>query len=172
MGCNTSQEQKSAVADSNGDIDTNNDTSKTARNSAKSDKSAKSAKSEKLTNGHDSKSNADKDEGKSMIVWILFYFCGCQLVLISACDSHVKYDSFRVHSVWIVLMYMIECLIDCSECAKTWSLTPFSWPNVSCIKNLDSIFSQLFEIKHLNGFYQKDIATLATISFTTFIIWP
>lgn len=71
MGCNTSQEQKSAVADSNGDIDANNDTSKAARNSAKSDKSAKSAKSDKLTNGHDSKSTADKDEGKS-VMWPFF----------------------------------------------------------------------------------------------------
>lgn len=56
MGCNTSQEQKSAVTDNN-DIDTTNDTTnKSARNSAKS------AKSEKLTNGHD-KSSAKHDEG-------------------------------------------------------------------------------------------------------------
>lgn len=63
MGCNTSQEQKSAVTENNGDIDTNNDT-KTARNSAKSEKSTKCAKREKLTNGHDNQSTADKDEGK------------------------------------------------------------------------------------------------------------
>lgn len=69
MGCNTSQEQKSTVAE-NGDIDTNNEPNKTARNSAKSEKStksAKSAKSDKLTNGHDdNKSNNSKDEGMYM----------------------------------------------------------------------------------------------------------
>lgn len=65
MGCNTSQEQKSAVTDNNGDIDaTNETTNKSARNSAKSEKAAKSAKSEKLTNGHDTnKSSAKDDEG-------------------------------------------------------------------------------------------------------------
>ncbi|XP_055318427.1 uncharacterized protein LOC129576779 [Sitodiplosis mosellana] len=66
MGCNTSQEQKSAVTDNNGDIDaTNETTNKSARNSAKSEK-AKSAKSEKLTNGHDNnKSSAKHDEDKA-----------------------------------------------------------------------------------------------------------
>lgn len=64
MGCNTSQEQKSAVTENNGDID---DTNKTQRNSAKSDKSSKSAKSEKLINGHDNKSDDSKSEGMSVI---------------------------------------------------------------------------------------------------------
>lgn len=62
MGCNTSQEQKSAVTE-NGDIDTNNETNKSARNSAKNEKASKSAKSEKLTNGHDNKSDDKASEG-------------------------------------------------------------------------------------------------------------
>lgn len=67
MGCNTSQEQKSAVTDNNGEVDTNNETTnKSARNSAKSDKASKSAKSEKLTNGHDNKSSAKHDEGMNL----------------------------------------------------------------------------------------------------------
>lgn len=65
MGCNTSQEQKNAVAE-NGDVDGVNETNgdkKSARNSAKSEKSSKSAKSAKLTNGHAEKGD-EKSEGK------------------------------------------------------------------------------------------------------------
>lgn len=84
MGCNTSQEQKSAVAENNGDIDANNETNKTARNSAKSDKSSKSAKSEKLTNGHDNKSDDSKSEGMSELVFL----CVCIL------------NSEKQHTTW------------------------------------------------------------------------
>lgn len=71
MGCNTSQEQKSAVTDNNGEVDTNNETTnKSARNSAKSDKASKSAKSEKLTNGHDNKSSAKHDEGMNLCYFL------------------------------------------------------------------------------------------------------
>lgn len=65
MGCNTSQEQKNAIAE-NGDVDAANETNddkKSARNSAKSEKSSKSAKSAKLTNGHTENGSKD-DEGK------------------------------------------------------------------------------------------------------------
>lgn len=85
MGCNTSQEQKSAVAESNGDIDKNTETNETPRNSAKSvkaSKSAKSAKSEKLTNGHDNEAADDqKDEGMAVRFYIfiqsIFFFQWC-----------------------------------------------------------------------------------------------
>lgn len=71
MGCNTSQEQQSAVSENNGDlVNHNNDSKQTPRNSAKSEKepksakSAKSAKSDKLTNGHENQSSDDqKSEG-------------------------------------------------------------------------------------------------------------
>lgn len=66
MGCNTSQEQKSAVTENNGETDTANETNKSARNSAKSEKASKSAKSEKLTNGHDIKSSNEPNEGKTL----------------------------------------------------------------------------------------------------------
>lgn len=67
MGCNTSQEQKTHVAD-NGDVDVNDETNQhhdnnDTRNSAKSGKSVKSStnvKTVKLSNGH-----ADKDDGDS-----------------------------------------------------------------------------------------------------------
>lgn len=75
MGCNTSQEQQSAVSENNGDIvNHNNDSKQTPRNSAKSEKESKSArstkstkneKSDKLTNGqHENKTDDDqKSEG-------------------------------------------------------------------------------------------------------------
>lgn len=70
MGCNTSQEQKTAVADDGIDVDAKNEktetqaNNKSARNSAKSDKSAKSAKNSKLTNGHADNADDTKSEGK------------------------------------------------------------------------------------------------------------
>lgn len=66
MGCNTSQEQPSAVSENNGDIvNHNNESKQTPRNSAKSTKSAKSAKSDKLTNGHENQTSDDqKSEGR------------------------------------------------------------------------------------------------------------
>lgn len=83
MGCNTSQEQQSAVSENNGDIaNHNNDSKQTPQNSAKSEKASKSAKStkstksekiDKLTNGHETEPNDDqKSEGMTKIKLKLF----------------------------------------------------------------------------------------------------
>lgn len=67
MGCNTSQEQKSAVAEENGDVNVNGElvdatkTNKSATNSAKNGKN--SAHSEAITNGHLENGTGAKDEG-------------------------------------------------------------------------------------------------------------
>lgn len=68
MGCNTSQEQKNAVADSGEDV--NDETAQQNDSNARA-KSGKSAKSEKLTNGHaDNNGSESKEEGESHLKWI------------------------------------------------------------------------------------------------------
>lgn len=84
MGCNTSQEQQSAVSENNGDVvNHNTDSKQTPRNSAKSEKESKSAKStkstkneksDKLTNGHENPTCDDqKSEGKVIKVGQYFF---------------------------------------------------------------------------------------------------
>lgn len=80
MGCNTSQEQQSAVSESNGDVVNHNtdpkDSKQTPRNSAKSEKESKSAKSTKstknekndrLTNGQHENPADDDQKSEGMI---------------------------------------------------------------------------------------------------------
>lgn len=79
MGCNTSQEQKSAVADENGDVNVNgetvesNDKHKSASSSVENGTS--SANSEKLTNGHADSSTISKSEGNSLFLSLLYFVC-------------------------------------------------------------------------------------------------
>lgn len=67
MGCNTSQEQKSAVAEENGDVNVNGESTDSAKNNKSAANSAKngkkSAHSETLTNGHIENGTVANDEG-------------------------------------------------------------------------------------------------------------
>lgn len=84
MGCNTSQEQQSAVSENNGDIvNHNNDSKQTPRNSAKSEKESKSArstkstkneKSDKLTNGQHENKTDDDQKSEGMISCVCGWF--------------------------------------------------------------------------------------------------
>lgn len=83
MGCNTSQEQQSAVPENNGDVlNHNTDSKQTPQNSARSEKESKSAKSTKstkneksetLTNGNENQSSDDQQsEGMAKLEHIFF----------------------------------------------------------------------------------------------------
>lgn len=109
MGCNTSQEQPSAVSENNGDIvNHNNDTKQTPRNSAKSEKesksakSTKSAKSDKLTNGHD---NQTSDDQKSE---------GMTTFLIQFIQTQKKLDLSRFFRVCVTALFIL-CYVRVSQ---------------------------------------------------------
>lgn len=83
MGCNTSQEQKSAVAEENGDVNVNGESgdattkNKSATNSTNNGKN--SAHSETLTNGHIENGTAAKDEGNLISKLKIYKFKKCAL---------------------------------------------------------------------------------------------